>query len=90
MQYHKEAMEFDATMEIIGQVMACYSTKIDHEESKEKPNQTLIDHWRQERRKCSEKQHGLGKEGPNAWGKIRVSYGARVRAMLQEIRSYDK
>ncbi|MGH9641162.1 MAG: hypothetical protein ACRD3Q_01925 [Terriglobales bacterium] len=90
MRSHKEAMEFDATMEIIGQVMACYTTKIHREKSKEKPNYTLIEHWDEERKRCAERQDGLIKEGPKVWEKVRVSYGAKVRAMMQEIKSYGK
>jgi len=67
----QEGIEYEVTLEIIGEVIGVCSQKIGDQESSADPDQDVIDAWERESRDWAARQHALHGDDPAAVAAIR-------------------
>ena len=81
----EEITDFEVAVETIGQLMALYIKQRRDEKNKKRPNQDVIDDLNQEISRLFQERNDLIIPERAKIARIRLSYGAAVRALRAEM-----
>ncbi len=76
-----EAISFEVTLDLIGQVMAVYTGQIAAERRQPAPDQEAIATWTRHRTLAAADQQGLRASGPASVQRTREHYAALLRSL---------
>lgn len=76
-----EAISFEVTLDLIGQVVAVYTGRIAAEQRQPEPDQEAIATWTAHRTRAAADQQGLRAPDPAAVQKTRERYTALLRSL---------